>query len=493
MKIMQRIVAIFLALTMLLALTACGEKGGKKSATNPDHIELGDYVLSYKSACIMEDSNGDDAIVLTLDFTNNSKEADSYGFSLTDFGYQDGGMLLRAEIFVAGDSSEKIDAAQKTKVEPGETIEVRTAYVLDNLKDTVEVEFELMLSDESSKITIDPSSLRREEPKKPDTGDASDAEHIKWDEYELEYKDAYITEDIYGNDALVLTMDFTNNSSEADAYAWCIFECAFQDGVEIDNATVLLDAETWDLVTDDQYKNIQSGKTIEVCSAFVLSNLEDTVEIVFETLSSDHKGKFVIEPSALERKESVGSTVITEGTNASSMEVLDDSTLRDWWDGAWYGWWYMSDCTGDYEGMDGQWWDALADIHIDDDLTGSILLWDEDGARTGPWLCNADVMLLNDGDSLYGTLCAYDGEFVGMELSNVDSSFVDDYENMILINGWFEGESGGYQYFFYLRPWGTLWDDVAADSPDDIPYYYESWYLPLIEAGEQMPDAIEIE
>ncbi len=30
----------------------------------------------------------------------------------------------------------------------------------------------------------------------------------------------------------------------------------------------------------------------------------------------------------------------------------------------------------------------------------------------------------------------------------------------------------------------------AADYPDDIPYYYDDWYLPLVEAGSAMPDAI---
>ena len=38
----------------------------------------------------------------------------------------------------------------------------------------------------------------------------------------------------------------------------------------------------------------------------------------------------------------------------------------------------------------------------------------------------------------------------------------------------------------YLRPWGSRW----PGSEDEKPYYYESWYLPLIEAGEAMPDKI---
>ena len=38
----------------------------------------------------------------------------------------------------------------------------------------------------------------------------------------------------------------------------------------------------------------------------------------------------------------------------------------------------------------------------------------------------------------------------------------------------------------YLRPWGSLW----PDEEDRLPYYYEDWYLPLIESGEEMPDVL---
>ncbi len=36
---------------------------------------------------------------------------------------------------------------------------------------------------------------------------------------------------------------------------------------------------------------------------------------------------------------------------------------------------------------------------------------------------------------------------------------------------------------------GTIefWDDLSAE---ELPYYYQSWYLPLVEAGKAMPDSI---
>ena len=42
----------------------------------------------------------------------------------------------------------------------------------------------------------------------------------------------------------------------------------------------------------------------------------------------------------------------------------------------------------------------------------------------------------------------------------------------------------------YLRPWGMDWEDVRAADESLLPYYYDDWYLPLIEAGGSMPDQI---
>ena len=76
-----KILCLLLAGLMLFSLTACGKD------KNPDLIKLGEYELHYKGACIMEDSDGNDAIVLKLDFTNNSKESASYPWSVSGDGH----------------------------------------------------------------------------------------------------------------------------------------------------------------------------------------------------------------------------------------------------------------------------------------------------------------------------------------------------------------------------------------------------------------------
>ena len=61
-----KLLCLLLAALMLLSsLTACG----KDKAKDSNLIKLGDYELLYKGACIMEDSDGNDAIVLTLDLS----------------------------------------------------------------------------------------------------------------------------------------------------------------------------------------------------------------------------------------------------------------------------------------------------------------------------------------------------------------------------------------------------------------------------------------
>ena len=61
-------------------------------------------------------------------------------------------------------------------------------------------------------------------------------------------------------------------------------------------------------------------------------------------------------------------------------------------------------------------------------------------------------------------------------------------ENAICISGTYENGEDVFSYEIYLRPWGTIWDEDVVD--EDLPGRYYDWYLPLIEAGEEMPGLI---
>ena len=91
---MKKLVMIVLSLMLVFAFTACGgggDSGDKKSEkSDPNVINTGEYTAEYKGYEIVKDSNGDDAIVVTWNFTNNGEESKSFGWAFDYTLFQDG-------------------------------------------------------------------------------------------------------------------------------------------------------------------------------------------------------------------------------------------------------------------------------------------------------------------------------------------------------------------------------------------------------------------
>lgn len=310
---------------------------------------------------------------------------------------------------------------------------------------------------------------------------------IKLGDYELLYKGACIMEDANGKDAIVMTLDFTNNSKENASYLWTVNETVMQNGVELEAATVFTNYETFETVVENQFKEVAPGTTIEVKTAYVLSDTSSTVEATFEQLFGKKNGKITIDTSTLSREEAAGIDSTEDAVLTTS--AAGDDTLLDWWNGEWYGWWKMTGCTGSYESMEGQWWDICGIIDIGADYTGTVTLWDEDYKKDNP-MVSATVSLSAAGTGANGTMTSEGGWFTDVALEHadwiVDPGLVE-RDNMIYIDGWYENGDDGYYYEIYLRPWGLRWDDAGEDY---LPYLYDDWYLPLIDAGKSMPDSI---
>ena len=147
--------------------------------------------------------------------------------------------------------------------------------------------------------------------------------------------------------------------------------------------------------------------------------------------------------------------------------------------GDWYGWWRMYDTSGDWAHMYGYWWDCCAGIGED----GTMLIWDEDMPKDY-FLAEAELRINGRSLSCFG------GTILDRELTSKSWDMTlteDDCGTMLTISGRYKAVgSGGFSYEMYLRPWGSLW----PDEEDRLPYYYEDWYLPLIESGEEMPDVL---
>ena len=323
-------------------------------------------------------------------------------------------------------------------------------------------------------------------------GKKTESNQIKLEDYELLYKDACIMTDSDGNDAVVLTLDFTNNSKESASYIWSINETLVQNGEELEVAAVITDYASFATAVDKQFEDVAPGETLEVQTAYVLKDAAAPIKVTFEQLFGKKNGTITIDPAALSRETSADST----GSTDTTLPAPTGDALLDWWNGAWYGWWTMTGCSGAYESMAGKWWDACAVIDIGLDYTGTVTIWDEDYSRADP-MSQATVTLNSAGVGEHGTVMSESGYFTNLPLEHADwivdpaiNSRFPDVENMICIEGWYEDGEDEFYYEVYLRPWGQLWDDFAADYPDDVPYYYDDWYLPLVEAGSAMPDVV---
>lgn len=97
--------------------------------------------------------------------------------------------------------------------------------------------------------------------------------------YQVVIKDYELKQDDEGNDAVYVTFDFTNNSDENINFDTAVYGQCFQNGVELDFATVYIGEETTDPLYDNKYKDIQPGTTIEVKEAYILQDKENPISV----------------------------------------------------------------------------------------------------------------------------------------------------------------------------------------------------------------------
>lgn len=487
MKKAKKLFAVLLALAMLLSLCGCGNSLRILQQMKQENSDAGYFILTSMSV-----ENGA--------YVFEGEKLAAFGTVYIELKEDKTGVL-----FWEGD-------AITLTWEPG-TITVDKQYVeyfgMETLSYTLEgdvLSFETETDDMKMEFTRSdgaPPTLPVTQPSQPDTqpdGPVSqpinddDPGHFILDNCELTYKGACLMLDSSGNLALVVTMDYTNTGSETSCYGYTVIEWASQNGEELDYTTVLLN-EAYDGVFDSQYEDVAPGARLEVSTAFALNDPYDTVAFYVESMDSDKGGSITIHPADLAMEDSY---------------VPDDDTWGDGnyedfsWGGNWYGWWFLSDAEGDYWAeRDGEWNDCCATIVDYDDGTGYVEIWDQRGGGHNPLVeCN---VTFGPGSTPDGCMYSVDGLFYGDDEIGEDwtvdrsvsvfmntGNLVTLYGNMIAIEGAYSDpeNGGGFTYTFYLKPWGEGWNDVEFDSPEDLPRFYYDWYLPLIEAGENMPDTI---
>lgn len=108
---------------------------------------LGNFVCNVKESVITTDYEGNPALVVTYEFTNNSDEASSFDLSISDTAFQNGVSLEMAFM----DDLEYEDK----QIKPGVTIDVQKAYVLNDTENSVEIELsELFNMDSATSVTV---------------------------------------------------------------------------------------------------------------------------------------------------------------------------------------------------------------------------------------------------------------------------------------------------------------------------------------------------
>lgn len=149
----------------------------------------------------------------------------------------------------------------------------------------------------------------------------------------------------------------------------------------------------------------------------------------------------------------------------------------------WYGWWMVTDTTGEYDEYDGYYFDCCANIEPTDEGYLLMSVWDEvfpsyeDNCVGELYFEEYDEGLLSVGGYFYtGESVGEDGEIAIIpEISGV--------ENTLFTTVDVEDETGSFVATLFLTKWGTEWNEEFGEYPT----YYDSYFLPLMEEGEGLP------
>ncbi|MCM1286570.1 MAG: DUF5067 domain-containing protein [Acetobacter sp.] len=122
------------------------EADNKNDDTVLEGDVIGDYKCVVKSAEICKDYSGKDAVLITYEFTNNSKDATSFDVALSAKPYQDGVGLETA--ILLDEDTDLLDV----EIKSGVTKEVKKAYVLRDTSTELEVEISELFSLNDNKL-----------------------------------------------------------------------------------------------------------------------------------------------------------------------------------------------------------------------------------------------------------------------------------------------------------------------------------------------------
>ena len=162
------------------------------------------------------------------------------------------------------------------------------------------------------------------------------------------------------------------------------------------------------------------------------------------------------------------------------------TAIRERYGTGWYGWMWVSEADGRFADYANSSVDVCGRFAFDDAALSPVAFVSVYQAENPSTVCAAfTAQISSDEDwSLAGAQVLGEDAQPG---DTMQHEFINDYPDLLAISGKFQRDDGSFTYQISLRPWGARWDDVASSMPENLPQLYESWYLPMIDAGTPMP------
>lgn len=251
----------------------------------PEGVDLGEYFVKVVGAEAIKDYDGEDAIRVYLDFTNNSEEDESAGWALTFLTTQGGKECDSAlpdedvaeDDFLYSDvrpgCSVRVADSYKVDMEGGNVIVNITTFWDDENDLTFELDLNNLPGAPAEEFVIAPVAEPNWMEGYVDSGVCSS--YTEEDVYTVSIGDAEIVDGWDDGEVLIrVYFEFTNNSSEAKSMFMAMNVSAFQDGVQLDTGWADESVDEEDAWTTD----IEPGETVTCAECWVLRS-ESTVEI----------------------------------------------------------------------------------------------------------------------------------------------------------------------------------------------------------------------
>lgn len=246
------------------------------------------YYISVIGAEQFSDVDGSSAIRVFFEFSNNSDHNASVQSTLEYYAKQDGKKLDDTYTW------DDVDVYGNTDryIRPGVMIQCCYEFKYNTKGGSVDfIMFDYDLGTEGGSVAASynpgelpgpPANFTIETIAEPNWAISLPSEGNLDEDYYVAVTDAELIYDYYGDAAIRVYYEFTNNSNYEQVFAYSLNAYAYQDGISLDWAYPTVNSET----DDNYYEQVNPGETINASCVFLLRNDSSPVEAEIMSLYS---------------------------------------------------------------------------------------------------------------------------------------------------------------------------------------------------------------